>query len=171
MVVVAPARAGLYMAALVAARHNPILRDFIADCALPVNQPKLLSPPHSRRPGRCGTRSWPWCRRWGWGRSRRRCGSRSWPWCRCRTSCNGRSWCGRGQSIRSPICVNGVHPGTVYLGVKRSVNCPTIGRNVAHGYGKRVDHAGGVNIDLFLAATECQGVRGRATGSPSEGNS
>src|SRR2546421_6203867 len=32
-------RHGLYMAALAAARHNPILRTFISDCVLPVNQP------------------------------------------------------------------------------------------------------------------------------------
>jgi len=39
-----PVRHGVYMAALVAARHNPTLRNFTCDCALPVNQPKLLSP-------------------------------------------------------------------------------------------------------------------------------
>src|SRR5207249_11433445 len=34
-------RHGVYMAALVAARHNPILRDFTSDCGPLENQPNL----------------------------------------------------------------------------------------------------------------------------------
>jgi hypothetical protein len=113
-----------------------------------------------------------------------RCGSSAGRNCRGRGGCGSRSWCGicnrsrgrrgswsrRGQSIRSLIGVNRVHPGIVYLRVERSVNCPTIGRNIGHGYGQCVDNAGGINIDLFLAATEGQSVSRSAACGPLEGN-